>query len=172
MNKTFFAFAAAIGSVALALPCATQAAPQTQVFRVAAQPIAKGKSLKVKLSVTNVSRQKQVFWVASDNCTNERWKTDDPNIRIVDYRTDTKFICMTACQHEVTLRPGETFDRVVSPVMNRNTRPGRRVIRFVNLQPNRALTDGSRLLSNVRYEPRTYWSNPVTITIRRQWLGT
>lgn len=171
MNKTCLAFAA-IGLIVFALFSSAQSARQTQPFRVAAQPVVTGKSLKVKLSVTNVSRQNQVFWVASGYCTNKRWKTDDPNISIVDYSVEARKTCMIACEHKVTLRPGETFDRVVSPRMNPNTRPGRRVIRFVNLQPNRALTDGSRLLSSVRYEPRAYWSRPITITLRRQWLGT
>lgn len=102
-----------------------QSARQTQPLRVVAQPITTGKSLKIKLFMTNVSRRNQVFWVASGYCTNQRWKTNDPNIGIVDYCLKHTKTCMVACEHKVMLRPGETLDRVVSPLINRNTRPDR-----------------------------------------------
>lgn len=141
-----------------------------QPFRVTAQPITTGKRLEVRLSVTNVSPQSQVFWVASGYCTNERWKTDDPNIQIIDYCVSHLKMCMAACEHKVTLRSGETFVRVVSPYLSRRTRLGRRMLRFVNFQPNLALTDGSRLSPTRKYPPRAFWSPPVALTIRKEWL--
>ncbi|GEM_PF-3531907 len=169
MYKTYSA-SIIIGLSALCFVKSGAMAEGTEPFRVTAQPIIVGKRLKVKLSVTNVSQQKQTFWTESGYCTNYRWKTDDPNIHPRDYSPANAKTCMTACEHKIIMRPGETLSWTSSPLMKRKTRLGKRVIRFMNLQPNIALTDGSRLESNRKYPPRIYSSNPMTLTIRKEWL--
>jgi hypothetical protein len=119
------------------------------------------------------------FWVATGSCTDERWKTDDPNIRIVDYALEQAKTCRMDCQHKMVLHPGQTVHREVRPSMSSETQPCKRVIRFVNLQPGLVRTNGARTNTNgsavspvQSLEPRPYGSNPLILDIRKEWLGS
>lgn len=149
---------------------AAPAGAHGQTFRAAAEVVATTPRLQVRLSVTNVSGKSQTLWAATPDCTNDRWKATDPNIRVLDYAVAHLSLCMSACGHHIDLWPGETYSEVVTPFMNTRTRLGKRTIRFANYQPDLALTRSNPPTAGRKYVPRVYWSNPITLTIRKEWL--
>lgn len=174
--KSFACCALAVGLAAVGLlslrhiAIAARPGAKESTFQVAGTVVGTEPRLRVKLSATNVSGHIQTFWAATPDCTNERWIASDANIRVIDYAVNHTKTCMVACNHHIALWPGETYSEVVTPFMNTRTRLGKRTIRFANYQPDLALTRSNPPTAGRKYLPRVNWSNPITLTIRKEWL--
>lgn len=143
-------------------------------FRVSAFPRTTKSRLLVRLSVTNVSRQNQLFWAAKDYCTNQHWKTDDPSIRLWDGSREATKTCGWTCIHRITLHPGEAYTVTLPLDITQSARTGQRVLKFANVQPPLELIrliGQNRAPANRRYEPQVFWSEPVIMSIGRQFVS-
>lgn len=146
------------GALSLAAVAGSSAGQASAPFLVRAVPVASGRVLQVKLSVTNVSGTRQMFSTMS--CSwQQHWTTDNARIHPVGGSCKSNF------PMHIPLGPGQVYREQLCPVALDRVPAGRLTLRFGYSTTFLAVPDDVRRKYHFP-APQIFWSNAIRVQVK------